>query len=267
MTYWRYWQLNGAPFSGEPSQPLFRGATVEEAIARIEFLVTNRRHVGCLMGPSGVGKSRLLRHCAQHPPVSAEVPSLQALRMSMLGLVGGELIAELSMRLTGSLRPASTMHSWKTLCDYFGAAGRDGTQTVLLLDDTESCSAAAEDDLNRVLSMAFPLTVIFAVETQMASAVSRALFERTELQTELPAWEIMQTAEFLAWTCQQLGRTEPIFTDSAVQQIQLSSQGLPRRIIQLADLALVAGAVAQMDCIDAECIEQVIWELPKSYAA
>lgn len=267
MTYWRYWNLSSTPFSGDATQSLFRGATVEEAIARIEFLVTNRRHVGSLMGPSGVGKSRILRYCASNPPVGHEVPSLQTAVMSMLGLSSGELISELATRLTGTRRIANPQLAWKTTCDHFRGSERDGSHTVLLVDDTESSTAAAEDDLSRLLSMNFPLTIIFAVETQLASAVSRSLFDRTELQIELPGWEIMQTSEFLAWTCQRLGRKQPIFTDDAVQQIQLRSHGLPRRIIQLTDLAMVAGAVAQMNHIDGECIEQVAWELPKSSAA
>ncbi len=149
----------------------------------------------------------------------------------------------------------------------FCAAERDRSHTVLLVDDTESGSTAAEEDLNRLLSMNFPLTIIFAVESHLAKAVSRTLFDRTELQIELPGWEVMQTAEFLAWTGQRLGRRKPIFTDAAVQLIQQLSLGLPRRIIQLADLALVSGAVSQMNCIDRDCVEQVAWELPKSSAA
>jgi general secretion pathway protein A len=265
VTYWRYWQLQGAPFTSET--PLFRGASVEEALARLEFLIGNRRSVGCLMGLAGVGKSSLLRHCAVNPPIGPEIPSLQMMRSSMLGMSPGELLFDVAARLTGSRRVADSQSAWKSLCDYFQAARREGTQTVLLVDDTESSSAAAEADLCRLLAMNFPLTVIFAVETQLASAVSRNLFDRSELQIELPGWEVSQTAEFLAWTFQQLGRTKPIFTDKAVDCVQQLSHGVPRRIVQLVDLALVAGAVAQADCIDEHCIEQVAWELPQSSAA
>lgn len=267
VTYWRYWQLESAPFSGEASQPLFRGATVEEALARVEFLISNRRSVGTLLGPSGVGKSTILRYTSANPPANPEVPNLRALRISMLGMGAGELLSSLATQLTGGRRFADSPHAWSSLCDYFQAASREDVRTVLLIDDTESSTAAAESDLCRLLSMTFPLTVIFSVETQMASAVSRALFERTELQIELPGWEISQTAEFLGWTCERLGRSEPIFTDRAVQRVQQLSAGIARRIVQIADLALVAGAVSQSDCVDEECVEQVAWELPKSNAA
>lgn len=269
MTYWRYWQLNAPPFSGSS---FFRGATIDEALARIEFLVSNRRSVGALVGAAGVGKSRLLRYCAANPPIGTDIPGLQMLRASMLGMAPGELLATLAGRLSGQglsrqRRELDTPAAWSLICDYFQAAHREGTQAVLLVDDSESATAAAEADLSRLLAMEFPLTVIFAVETQLASAVSRSIVERCELQIELPAWDIMQSAEFLAWMSLSLGRSTPVFTDEAVERIQDMSRGIARRIVQLTDLALVAGAVAQADCIDADCIEQVAIELPKSTAA
>ena len=267
MSYWRYWQLIGVPFAGDSIQNLHRGATVEEALARIEFLISNRRSVGCLIGPSGVGKSSILRHCAQNPPLIAEVPSLQVLRTSLLGMSEGELLRDLGTRLTGSRKLQNTATAWHVLCDYFQAASREDVQTVLLVDDTESSTSAAEADLNRLLSMAFPLTVVFSVESQLSSAVSRILFDRTELQIELPAWELEQTESFLKWAFEQQGRSESIFTPQAIKRIQELSRGVARRIVQLVDLALVAGAVAQVSIVDADCVEQVAWELPKTTAA
>lgn len=244
------------------------GPTVEEAVARIEFLVNNRRSVGCLLGVSGVGKSSILRHCHNFPPTSSDVPSLQVNRISMLGLQGGELTRQLAIWLTGNSSAAgSSNDAWKVLCDYFRAAHREGMHTVLLVDDAESSSANAEADLCRLLSMSFPLTVVFSVETQLASAVSRSLFDRVELQIELTSWDFSQTAEFLIWNSRTLGRGEPIFTESAVQRIHELSGGIARKIVQLADLALVAGAVTQSSYIDSGCVDQVAWELPKPYAA
>ncbi len=267
VTYWRYWQFDAAPFTGDSDQPLFRGATVEEAVARLEFLISNRRHVGSIVGASGVGKSTLLRHTAMVPPRTEQVPNLSITKVSVLGMGPGELITLLASRFAGGRSPADSPAAWSCLCDYFSAARREDVHSVLLVDDTESCSAAAEADLCRLLSMEFPLTLVFTVESQMVSAVGRPLLERTDLQIDLPGWDVSQTAEFLAWTGHRLGRNEPIFTDRAIERIQQLSEGITRRIVQIADLSLVAGAVAQSDCVDVDCIEQVAWELPKSSAA
>lgn len=267
MTYWRYWKLNGPPFSGEAAEPMFRGSTVEEALARIEFLVTNRRHVGSIIGPNGVGKSTLLRHCAQQSLASPEMPNVRGIRISVLGKKPGELLSIVSSELTGGRRVEDSAEAWTNLCDFFQAASREDMHTVLLLDDIDSCNAASEEDLCRILSMSFPLTVLMAIESGLISTVSRNLIARTELQIDLPTWDISQTAEFLAWTCARLGRQDPVFTDDAVQSIQQLSYGLPRRIVHITDLALVAGAVAKTNCVDAACVEQVAWELPKTNVA
>lgn len=267
MTYWRYWRLNSAPFSSEYNHAVFMGASVEEAVARIEFLVSNRRSVGVLVGPSGVGKTSVLRYCHNNPPHGSQIPSVQTTRTTMMGLQAGELINQLAVWLTGDSSIYGASESWKSLCDYFRAAAREGVQTVLLVDDTESANFAAEGDLCRLMSMSFPLTIVFAVESEMISKVSRSLIDRVELQIDLPTWDFMQTAEFLLWSTQQLGRQDPVFTESAVRAIHERSGGLARKVIQLADLALVAGAVSQTKFIDSTCIDQVVFELPKSQAA
>ncbi|MEM7478991.1 MAG: AAA family ATPase [Planctomycetota bacterium] len=269
MTYWRYWQLNAAPFTGDLQQPLFRGATVEEALARIDFLVSNRRSMGMLLGPSGVGKSSIQRYLVSNPPASAELPSVQSTRISAIGLGPGELVAILTRQLLGAsaVELTDSTRNWHTLCDYFRASIREEVQTIVLLDDAESATQAAHEDVCRLLSLSFPITFVLAVEQNLIGAVHRNLLERTDLQIDLPGWEVSQTGEFLAWSCQRVGRPQPIFTDRAVEMIQEVSQGVARRIVQIADLSLVAGAVAQADCVDADCVQQVICELPRTAAA
>jgi len=268
VTYWRFWQLNAAPFTGDINQTLFRGATIEEALARIDFLVSNRRSLGILIGPSGVGKSSILRHCAANPPPSKEVRSVRWLRITVLGLQGGELVTQLArQRLGRSATAHAVPENWHDVCDYFNATIREGVQTVVFLDDAESASQAAQSDVSRLLSMTFPLTFVMSVEQQLVRAINPMLLDRTELQIDLPGWEISQTAEFLAGSSQQVGRHQPIFTDRAVEAIQEVSHGIARRVVQIADLALVAGAVSQADCVDADCVQQVICELPRTAAA
>ncbi|MEM8734364.1 MAG: AAA family ATPase [Planctomycetota bacterium] len=274
MTYWRYWELSSAPFTGDSKQPLFRGATVEEALARVDFLVGNRRSLGLLSGPGGCGKSSVLRYLAATPPVSAEVPSVSCLRLSMLGLRSGELTSHLTRALLsqtntgcGCDQDRQGLLEWQSLSDYFNAAAREGVQTLLLLDDAEAATAAAETDLCRLLAATFPLTVILSTASESAVTLQRSLVERVELQIDLPEWELSQTAAFIAWSLARVEGKREVFSDEAVDHIQQISSGIPRRIVQIADLALVAGAVAQADQITAETVQQVVLELPKSFAA
>ena len=263
MTYWNYWNFSRPPFA-QTTSGYFAQGSCEEALARVDFLVANRRALGAVVGPSGVGKSRLLTQTAD----SSEIGSLEnitLLRSTLLGWRNQEFANELATRLTGHRVPNST--AWDHLRDYFEGAARQGTQTVLLLDDAESASIETEAVLLRLLAMDLPLTVLLAIELEAIGAVNRTFLERAELQIELAGWELRQTGAFLAWACQQAGRAEPIFTDEAVRRIQSLSVGLVRKIISIADLALVAGAVGQLDYVDGDLIDQVAYELPHAKAA
>ena len=43
VTYWRYWQMNAAPFTGDLQQPLFLGATVGKAKVREKYSCNNKQ--------------------------------------------------------------------------------------------------------------------------------------------------------------------------------------------------------------------------------
>jgi type II secretory pathway predicted ATPase ExeA len=270
VSYWRYWNLEGAPFRNDGQQPLFQGETVEEALARIDFLVGNRRDLGLLTGPSGVGKSTLLRHVAKFPPRDINTPRVNCVRTSLIGLAAGDLFATLTRSLVDSSITAGRTEGlahWNAMQDYFHGAEREELQTLVLLDDAESATSEGELDVCRLLAGGFPVTVVLAVEDQAASIVRRSLIDRVDLQIDLPAWQEKQTGEFLRFALMNQGSTQSIFDSSAVAAIQQLSQGIPRRIVQIADLALVAGAVGQVDSIDQQIIKQATLELPKSFAA
>ncbi|MFK7734698.1 MAG: AAA family ATPase [Pirellulaceae bacterium] len=270
MSYWRYWNLEGAPFRNDGQLPLFQGETVEEALARIDFLVGNRRDLGLLTGASGVGKSAILRHVANFPPRDSNTPRVSCVRASLIGLESGDLFATLSRSLVDSSIIAGrtdNLANWNALYDYFQGAEREGVQTLVLLDDAESATAEGELDVCRLLAGGFPVTVVLAVEDQAASIVRRSLIDRVDLQVDLPEWSEEQTGEFLKFALSNQASRVEIFDTSAVAAMQLLSRGIPRRIVQIADLALVAGAVGQVESIDREIIEQATLELPKSFAA
>ena len=59
--YLAYWGLACSPFRGNfDPQFYFEGPSQEEALARLNFLVEQRRTLGLLLGESGSGRSQLL---------------------------------------------------------------------------------------------------------------------------------------------------------------------------------------------------------------
>jgi type II secretory pathway predicted ATPase ExeA len=196
------------------------------------------------------------------------MPAPQVYAASMVGLATGELPIELARKLSGR-RTNCASDAWATLADCFSTLARSPAQTLLLIDDVESCGAEAETDLVRLVRAADDahISVVLSIETHLASTVSRWLMERSYLQIELSLWDLEQTHDFLRFSLAQCGRATPILTDTAVERLHMLARGVPRRLVQLADLALIAGAVAQMNRVDESVINQIARELPKPLSA
>ena len=73
--------------------------------------------------------------------------------------------------------------------------------------------------------------------------------------THLPS-----SSAFLSSSLAEVGRQSSVFADPAVARLHELSHGIPRRVTQLADLALLAAAGEQLQQIDAEVVESVFQE-------
>jgi type II secretory pathway predicted ATPase ExeA len=81
--YQAHWGLRESPFRGLLDPKFFyQSPTHDEALARLQFLVHDRRRLGLLIGPSGSGKSLLLEVFADQLRRSAQPVA----KLSLLGV-------------------------------------------------------------------------------------------------------------------------------------------------------------------------------------
>jgi type II secretory pathway predicted ATPase ExeA len=87
------------------------------------------------------------------------------------------------------------------------------------------------------------------------------LIDQAALRIDLSPWTEGETCAYLDTTVAKAGRTQPAFDNEAVRRLFQLSGGAPRRVNQLAQLALVAGAAQRLTQVDAATIEAVEEEL------
>ncbi len=220
VTYWQYWHLTGAPFQVGTRDQFYRGHTIEEAIARLEFICSQRRHLATLLGPAGVGKTTLLNFLASNPPRQANLPVPQVALQSLMGLASGELPQKLGQQLTG-FRFRTSGEAWTGLNDFFAASARGISHCLMLIDDVENCGAEAENDLVRLVRVSenASASIVLSIESHLASTVSRWLLDRSFLQVELVLWDLAQTRDFIRSCLARCGRPVSAFTDAAVVRL------------------------------------------------
>lgn len=261
--YQAYWGLTESPFRGHLDPRYFyKGPTQDEALARLHFLVEERRSLGLLLGDPGAGKSLLLevfaRELGQVRRQRAVLSLIGSSRRDFLWTISGQLGVEINAS-------ASEFALARALSDHLIANRYQQVSTVLLLDDADAAPGEVLDEIARLVQVNQTgdprLTFVLATRAADLFNLGSRVLELAELRVDLDAWDEDDTAEFLKHSLAIVGRTSTVFSDSAVHRVHELSGGIPRRIKQLADLALLAAAAANQGQIESETIEAVFLEL------
>jgi type II secretory pathway predicted ATPase ExeA len=261
--YQSHWGLDETPFrNGLDSRWFYQSPVHEEALARLHFLVEQRRRLGLLLGDHGSGKSLLMNVFAGELKCQGH----QASRLSLLGLEPHELLWHAATGLgMNPNRSLATVAVWQLLADRVAANRYQDISTVMLFDDADQAGETALAAVARLVQMESAadarLTIVLAARPEGVRRLGQSLLERAELRIDLEPWEPADTEAFLKTSLAQAGCAQPVFDDPAIDRLHQLGQGIPRRISQLADLALLAGAGRGLGHIDAQTIDSVYREL------
>ncbi len=270
MSYLQYWKLASAPFDSN-AVGFFSGGSIEEAIARVTFLVASRRRLGILVGPTSVGKTLLLRNLRK--PIAAVSPlnRPQIIYLSLLGLSAKELYLSLAAKLgegvvgqgksTGfDASEGYVAHAWSRLQDVLLASTATKTPIVLLLDDVSLANPGVLAGIHRLLEVNCPVSCVLGVCSERSGSLPSFLQERCQLRIDLPSWDLGQTADYFDFAIGKAKGRPGIFEAQAITRIHELSDGLPQRINRLSELALVAGASKRIPRITSELTDQAFEE-------
>ncbi len=261
--YQTHWGLRESPFRGRlDSKFFYQSPTHEEALARLHFLVEQQRRLGLLIGPAGSGKSLLLSVFAEQLRRSG--PAVAS--FSLLGVGPAEMLWLLATEWGVSLNPCESIGPlWRRVADRLIEYRYQQIDAVVLLDDADQAEGQVLQQVARLarfdMSPEMRLTLVLAGHEEGIARLGEPLLSLADLRIDVEPWERNETGNFVHSTLVQAGRESPVFEPAAVAKLHELSQGIPRRVAQLADLALVAGAGQELQQIDAGLVEEVYQEL------
>lgn len=252
-----------APFSTKlDTRRFYPGVSQEESLSRMHFLVENRRRLGVFTGPVGCGKSLLLEVAArQFRQQNHEVGSF-----SLTGVDYDEFLWKLAAELGGNPEiDASARQLWRDINDRISANRYQRISTILMFDDVEDAETEVISAIVRLaqsdLSGDSRLTIVVASESSRSHLLGPRLMELCDLRIELESWSAEEVASFVATSLAATGCSPDLFTEASLERLTRLSAGVPRRVQQLAQLALVAGEAQDLDQIDESTLEAVHEEL------
>jgi len=265
----KHWGLERWPFCSTPGERQFYPtAGHNEALARIEYLVDGRRRLGALLGDSGVGKSLVLRVAAAQLTKKGRAVVL----IDALGASTREFLWQVACGLgTTPREDADVSWLWRQIADRVVENRVRQADTVLFVDDA---GQAGPDLVTQFLRLArldvtpsARWTIVLAAEPEQATRWNEALRNLFDLRIDVLPWTIEDTIGYLQTALVDAGRFEPLFDDGALEALHELAAGVPRLVTRLADYALLAGAAASVETIDAGIVEAASEEIAWPAAA
>jgi len=114
--------------------------------------------------------------------------------------------------------------------------------------------------LNFQLNDRFLLTTLLIGQPELADVVHKLkqLDQRVAIRYHINPLTEDETAEYIKYRMGKAGREDSPFTEEAVERIFHYAEGIPRKINNVCDLALLVGFTSRVPMIDERLIDQVI---------
>ncbi len=228
----------------------------------MHYLVEQRQRLGLLLGDEGSGKSFLMEYFTDELRREGAVVA----RIGLEGLEPAEMLSGILRSLRTNPSPRESMVSlWRRLEDRLRANSYQETDTVILFDDADLASESVLTQLTRLtrhdMTSRSRLTIVLSARPMRLGLIGDRLLELSTLRIDIEPWQMSDTSEFIKNALIGAGCGHPLFTEEALERLHQLAHGVPRRVSQLADLSLLAGAGCNLREIDAEVVESVYEEL------
>jgi general secretion pathway protein A len=246
--YESYWQLEARPFEPNATRDFYYPAeTHQGALLKLRYAVENRRGVAVLAGAPGTGKT-LLIHTLHQQLDDRYRPFIHVVFPQMEGRDLLVYLAELLGAPPDDPPRYTVEESVRRIELVVHENQRQGRHAVLAVDEAHLLwDAGLLETLRLILNLGGqsepPFTLLLVGQPRLLSMLERIpdLDERVAVKTLIRALSADETASYISHRLKAAGTRRDIFDSSALDEIHVLSQGVPRAINRLCDLALLIG--------------------------
>ncbi len=260
--YCDFWNLTQAPFHQQlDMEYFFESEFHEEALARLLFVADEQKKCAVFTGPSGTGKTLTLRVVEQFLKRSQH----HCEYLDLLGWGEEEFLWQLCSQLR--LGPAHTTQLpqlWRQLTDYLTGYQLTQNRLILLLDHVDQCHSECIKTIERLIhtgNQRFPSLSIVTTLDHLNSGPTAAIAQLSDLSIELTPFDQETTEDYIRHRLGLSGCAKPVFTAEAFKKVYQATKGIPKKINQICDLALLAGYEQNLQEIDSDVIARAGHEI------
>ena len=260
--YLEYWKLQKKPFENTPDPAFFYlSPQHEEALSRLLYVVREEKGLGLLTGVFGCGKTLLSRALNMELEKDiyrvAFITNPRVEDIDLLRLIAHNLGApELPTRKSDILIVLEKLiaNNW-----------RDKKKTVIVIDEAHAIEDVRVFEeirllLNIQLEDKFLVTILLIGQPELREKLesNKQLSQRIAMRYHLDALNSTNTADYIKFRMKVACAEKEIFTEDAINLVYLRSGGIPRRINQICDMALVVGFGKNQPQVDMYVVQEAI---------
>jgi general secretion pathway protein A len=263
--YLEYWGLHEKPFTNT-ADPRFLclSRQHEEALTRLQYCVTNHMPCAVLTGVFGSGKTLLMQALFENLPadqyLKAFVFNPQLSHVELLR----EIVYQLGIRDNLPETKTDIMHKLSEILNDNHAEGR---HTVIVIDEAHLIEdRLAFEELRLLLNFqdkAAPLLTLILVgqpELREKIAHQKPFEQRIAIRFHLKGLNESETREYILHRLRVAGAEREIFEGAAIKSVYESTGGIPRRINQVCDFALLTGYGMKSPKVTSAIVREVVMD-------
>ncbi len=268
--YEAYWGLKEKPFENTPDPRFFYYSQQhKEAVARMLYVVRERKGAALFTGEYGCGKTLLTRVLWHELQQENRYQSVFILNPRLSSL---EFIQEIVHQLGGQdSSKENKIDLFHTLHKILYANHAAGKHSVIIIDEAQAIVNKDTFEeirllLNFQLDNAFLLTIILLGQPELKYTVMSLpqFMHRMAVRFHLKAFNESETREYIEHRLGVCGVTKALFDPDALREVHLCAGGIPRRVNTICDLALLVGFGNGLAMIDKQTISKINEDLESS---
>jgi general secretion pathway protein A len=257
-----YWGLKESPFENVPDPRfMYHFPQHDEALMRMMFAVKARKGAAMLTGEVGCGKTMLSRAFIQQlaggPYEIALIANPSFPPIDFLK----EILYQLGIKKTSESKADLSHFLNDTILDNV----KKGKDTIIIIDEAQVINNADTYEelrllLNFQLNERFLLTLILIGQPELRNLIAAIpqFEQRIAIKYHLGPLNLEETAKYIMFRLKAAGIQKNVFTKEAIVKIHEYTQGVPRRINNICDLALLVGFSSKLMVIDSKLILKLI---------
>ncbi|HAH19986.1 MAG: hypothetical protein A2Y00_07240 [Omnitrophica WOR_2 bacterium GWF2_43_52] len=264
--YEEYWRLKEKPFENTPDPRfIYYSQRHEEALSRMLYAMRERKGAALLTGECGSGKTLLSRVLWQ------ELQQENRYRAAFIlnpRLSSFEFVQEIFLQLSGTNAALTKIDLFHALHNVLYSNYDADKHSIIVIDEAQAIS---QEDifeelrllLNFQLNNSFLLTLILLGQPELKERIHTLpqLRQRIAIKYHLNALSKEETSGYIRHRLKVAGSKEPIFHEDSLEEIYRFSGGIPRRINNICDMALLIGYSKKLTGIDKKIITEVALDL------